>query len=107
MANDRADEFLSRLADNNPELVERLIGRQLQNIEESGLDPKLHSLVRLASLVTLGAPAASFAWQVSLALESGASADEISGVLVAVTPTAGLPRVVAAAPEVAAALAAH
>jgi alkylhydroperoxidase/carboxymuconolactone decarboxylase family protein YurZ len=37
---------------------------------------------------------------VSLALESGATVDEIAGVLVAVAPTAGLPRVVQAAPEI-------
>jgi 4-carboxymuconolactone decarboxylase len=105
MAADPTDQFLARLADNNPELVERLVGRQLENIAESGLDPKTHALVRLATLVAIGAPRASFAWQVSLAREAGASDDEIGGVLVAVAPTAGLPRVVAAAPHVAEALA--
>jgi alkylhydroperoxidase/carboxymuconolactone decarboxylase family protein YurZ len=42
---------------------------------------------------------------VSLAREAGASDDEIAGVLIAVGPTAGMPRVVAAAPLVAQALA--
>lgn len=101
---DRAEDFLSRLADNNPELVEAIVGRQLENIEASGLDPKLHALVRVASLISVGAPPASFAWQVSLAREAGATADEITGVLIAVGPTAGTPRIVAAAPEIAAAL---
>jgi|SRR5215207_6111672 len=104
MAIDRSEEFLSRLADNDPGLMERIVGRQVENIEESGLDPRTHALVRIASLVAVGAPAASFAWQVALAREAGASDDEIAGVLVAVSPTAGLPRVVAAAPHVAAAL---
>jgi alkylhydroperoxidase/carboxymuconolactone decarboxylase family protein YurZ len=106
MAIDRSDEFLTRLAEGNPELVERVIGRQVENIEESGLDPRTHALVRIATLVAVGAPAASFAWQVSLARESGASDDEIAGVLVAAAPTMGLPRVVAAAPHIAEALAA-
>jgi alkylhydroperoxidase/carboxymuconolactone decarboxylase family protein YurZ len=106
MAIDRSDEFLTRLAEGNPELVERVIGRQVENIEESGLDPRTHALVRIGTLVAVGAPAASFAWQVSLARESGASDDEIAGVLVAVAPTVGLPRVVAAAPHVAEALSA-
>jgi 4-carboxymuconolactone decarboxylase len=83
-----------------------VIGRQVENIEESGLDPRTHALVRIGTLVAVGAPAASFAWQVSLARESGASDDEIAGVLVAVAPTVGLPRVVAAAPHVAEALSA-
>ena len=36
---DPADDFLTNLAENDPELIERLVGRHLQNIEESGLDP--------------------------------------------------------------------
>jgi 4-carboxymuconolactone decarboxylase len=86
-------------------VIEDIVGRHLANIERSGLDPRTHALVRLASLITLGAPTASFTWQVALAREAGASDDEISGVLVAVAPTAGMPRVVAAAPAVAEALA--
>ena len=101
---ERAEQILTQMAESNPELIERLIGAQIQNIENSGLDPKTHALVRIASLISVGAPSASFAWQVSLARESGARADEIAGVLVAVAPTAGLPRVVAAAPEIADAL---
>jgi 4-carboxymuconolactone decarboxylase len=105
MATDeRADQILSQMADNNPDLIEGLMGVQLRNIENSGLDPKTHALVRIASLISVGAPPASFAWQVSLARECGATADEISGVLVAVAPTAGLPRAVAAAPQIADAL---
>jgi len=106
MAPDDSDQFLSQLAENNPELIQRVIGLQIENIEESGLDPRTHALVRIASLISVGAPAASFDWQVALALEAGASDDEIAGVLLAVAPTAGMPRVVAAAPLVAAALAA-
>ncbi len=101
----QTDAMLEQMAESNPELVEGLIGLQLQNIESSGLDPRTHALVRLASLITLGAPSASYAWQVSMARESGATAGDIAGVLVAVAPTAGLPRVVAAAPEIKAALA--
>ena len=101
---ERADEILAQMADNNPELIEGLIGAQIQNIENSGLDPRTHALVRLASLIAVGAPPASFAWQVALARESGATADDIAGVLIAVTPTTGVPRAVAAAPQIAEAL---
>jgi len=106
VSSQQADEMLEQMAESNPELVEGLIGLQLQNIENSGLDPRIHALVRLASLISVGAPSASFAWQVSMARESGATASDIAGVLIAVAPTAGLPRVVAAAPEIKAALAA-
>jgi alkylhydroperoxidase/carboxymuconolactone decarboxylase family protein YurZ len=104
---ERADEILGQMAESNPALIESLIGAHLQNIENSGLDPKLHALVRIASLISVGAPAASFAWQVALAREAGATADEIAGVLVAVVPTAGMPRAVGAAPEIAHALGAY
>jgi alkylhydroperoxidase/carboxymuconolactone decarboxylase family protein YurZ len=103
-ASDRADEILGQMAESNPALIDSLIGAQVQNIENSGLDPKLHALVRIASLISVGAPAASFAWQIALAREAGATADDITGVLVAVAPTAGMPRAVAAAPEIARAL---
>jgi alkylhydroperoxidase/carboxymuconolactone decarboxylase family protein YurZ len=102
---DRTDRMLEQMADDNPELMEGLVGLQVQNIENSGLDPKLHALVRLASLISVGAPPASFAWQLSLARKAGVSVDDIAGVLVAVAPTAGLPRVAAAAPTIKAVLA--
>ena len=102
MADDtRAEQILDQMAENNPELIERLIGSQIQNIENSGLDAKTHALVRIGALIAVGAPPASFAWQVSMAREAGATADEIAGVLVAVTPAVGLPRAVAAAPQIA------
>ena len=104
MAIDRSDEFLARLAENDPGMVERVIGRHVENVEESGLDAKTHALVRIGVLIAVGAPSASFAWQVALAREAGASEDEIAGVLIAASPAAGMPRVVAAAPHVAAAL---
>ena len=105
MASDRSEAFLNQLAENDPAAIEAIVGRHLENIQESGLDPRTHALVRLSSLITLGAPAASFGWQVALAREAGASIEDIAGVLVAVTPTAGTPRIVAAAAEIAAALA--
>jgi 4-carboxymuconolactone decarboxylase len=70
----------------------------------SGLDPKTFSLVKIGALVALDAAPASYMWQVKAALEAGASAQEILGVLAAVAPQTGMPRVVAAAPEIMVAL---
>lgn len=85
-------------------IIESLLAMQLGNIEDSGLDPKLHALVRIAALVAIDAPPASYMWQVGVALESGVTPDEILGVLIALAPTVGMARVVAAAPEIALAL---
>ena len=101
---DSSEEFLDQLAESDPEMIDRIIGQQVENVRESGLDPRTHALVRLGALVALGAPAASFDWHVSLARQGGATDDEIAGVLVAVGPVTGTPRVVGAAPKVAKAL---
>ena len=61
-------------------------------------------LVRLGALVALDASQSSFQWNASTALASGATVDEIVGVLIAVAQTVGLARVASAAPAVALAL---
>ena len=68
--------------------------------EATGLDGPTFALVKIAALVALDAPPASYAWQVANALEEGATAEEILGTLRAVAPQVGGPRVVAAAPEI-------
>ncbi|MGD0926003.1 MAG: carboxymuconolactone decarboxylase family protein [Streptosporangiaceae bacterium] len=72
--------------------------------EKSGLDARTFGLVKIAALVALDSPPASYLWQVSNALDAGASPAEILGVLRAVAPQVGGPRVVAAAPEIMVAL---
>jgi hypothetical protein len=52
----------------------------------------------------MDAAPASFVWQVSIALESGVTPDDIVGMLVAISPSVGMARIVAAAPEIAYAL---
>jgi 4-carboxymuconolactone decarboxylase len=70
----------------------------------SGLDARTFGLVKIAALVAVDAPPASYLWQVSNALDGGATPAEILGVLRAVAPQVGGPRVVAAAPEIMVAL---
>ena len=72
--------------------------------EKSGLDPRSYAMCKIAALVALDAPPASYVFQVALALDAGVSPNEILGVLRAVAPQVGGPRVVAAAPEIMVAL---
>jgi alkylhydroperoxidase/carboxymuconolactone decarboxylase family protein YurZ len=67
---------------------------------DSTLEPKTFALVKIAALVALDAPPASYLFQVQIALDAGATAREILGVLTAIAPQTGMPRVVAAAPEI-------
>jgi alkylhydroperoxidase/carboxymuconolactone decarboxylase family protein YurZ len=72
--------------------------------EGSGLDPRGYALVKIAALVAVDAPPASYLYQVDEALQAGATPKDILGVLAAIAPQIGIPRVVAAAPELMVAL---
>jgi 4-carboxymuconolactone decarboxylase len=72
--------------------------------QQSGLDARAYSLCKIAALVAVDAPPASYLFQVATALASGVTPNEILGVLHAVAPQVGFPRVVASAPEIVVAL---
>ena len=95
---------LKGIATSDASTLSSLLEVQLENIEQSGLDPRAHAFTRLGALVALDAAPASFIWQVKLALESGLTKEEIVGVLVALAPTVGLAKIVSTAPELAFAL---
>ena len=59
-------------------------------IEASGLDPKPHAMVTLAALLAVDAAQSSYNASTELALASGASLDEIVGILIAIAPAIGL-----------------
>ena len=80
-------------------IIESAVGLREAHLEATGLDPRTFALVKIAALIALDAPPASYAWQVPNALADGASPEDLLGVLRAVAPQVGGPRVVAAAPE--------
>jgi alkylhydroperoxidase/carboxymuconolactone decarboxylase family protein YurZ len=91
---------LSGIAVGDADILETAIGLREFGREATGLDGRAYSLVKIAALVALDAPPASYAWQIANALEEGASPEDILGVLRAVAPQVGGPRVMAAAPEI-------
>ena len=68
------------------------------------LDAKTAALVRLGALAAIGSPAAGLERGTTRALAAGASADEITDVLLAIASVAGFGRAVDAVPGVADAL---
>ena len=96
----RTADSLEAFAVAEPAMLEKLLKMQLENLEESELDPRAYALVKLATLIAIDAPPASYIMQVTFALEAGVTPDEVLGVLIAAAPQVGIPRVVAAAPEV-------
>jgi alkylhydroperoxidase/carboxymuconolactone decarboxylase family protein YurZ len=97
-------QTLSGVATGDVSLLEELLGVREAQSASSSLDTRTFALVKIAALIALDAPPASYAWQVANALEEGASAEDILAVLLAVAPQVGGPKVVAAAPEIMVAL---
>ena len=68
------------------------------------LDARTTALVRIAALIASSAPAASMRSAIDDAVAAGVSLSEIMAVLDSIVGVVGLPRAVAAAPRIAAAL---
>ena len=101
---DSTRDLLTELARNNPELILEGLEAREDWQRKSGLDPRSFSLVKIAALVALDAPPASYLWQVGNALDAGCTPEELVGVLHAIAPQVGMPKIVAAAPELMVAL---
>ncbi len=97
-------QTLSGISAGDVDVLERAIGLRELNREGSNLDPRTFALVKIAALIALDAPPASYAWQVAAALDDGVTPEDILGVLRAVAPQVGGPKVIAAAPEIMVAL---
>jgi alkylhydroperoxidase/carboxymuconolactone decarboxylase family protein YurZ len=81
---------------NETPVLDLLSSMTLASIEASGLEPETLMLVRIAALVAVDAPPASYLWNLGAAGEVGVGADEVQSVLAAVAPIVGTPRVVSA-----------
>ena len=90
---------LAELALGDPELLGESLELRAELQRRSGLDPRSFALVKIAALMALDAPPASYLWQVGTALDAGVTPEDLIGVLGAIAPQIGLPKVVAAAPE--------
>jgi 4-carboxymuconolactone decarboxylase len=101
---DATSEALASLALGDPELLGEGLQLRQELQDRSGLDPRSFALVKVAALIALDAPPASYLWQVGNALDAGVTPEELVGVLRAIAPQVGLPRIVAAAPELMVAL---
>jgi alkylhydroperoxidase/carboxymuconolactone decarboxylase family protein YurZ len=96
-------EILRRLAIVDEDVVKDA-GLGLDPSDTSALDARTVALMRVGAVVAIGSPEVCLEWSTSRALAAGATEDEITDVLLAIAPVAGLSRVVAAVPGLAAAL---
>jgi 4-carboxymuconolactone decarboxylase len=93
-------DALAGLSSGDLSLLAEAVDLRGHQREAAGLDSRTFALVKIAALIALDAPPSSYLWQVPNALDEGASAEDILGVLFAVAPQVGGPRIVAAAPEI-------
>lgn len=97
-------QTLSGIATGDTTMLEEAMELREAQLDRTGLDSRTFALVKIAALIALDAPPASYAWQIANALGEGVTPEDILGVLRAVAPQVGGPRVVAAAPEIMVAL---
>ena len=71
------------------------------SLENSDLSLREFMMVRIAALAAVDAPAASYAFNVEAAADSGITLDDVEDVLVAVAPIVGTARVISAAAAIA------
>ncbi len=74
------------------------------SIEATNLDGRTLMLVRIAALVSVDAPPASYLLNLGAAGESGVDADQVQDVLTAIAPIVGTARVASAADKMVRAL---
>jgi len=97
-------EMLGALTLGDPDLLAAGLEVRAQFQAKSGLDARSFALVKLAAIMALDAPPASYLWQVANAIDAGATPEDLVGVLIAIAPQIGGPKLVAAAPELMVAL---
>jgi alkylhydroperoxidase/carboxymuconolactone decarboxylase family protein YurZ len=67
------------------------------SLEHNSLALRELMLVRIAALIAVGAPPASYLANAGAATDSGITAEDIQGVMIGIAPVVGTPRVVSAA----------
>jgi alkylhydroperoxidase/carboxymuconolactone decarboxylase family protein YurZ len=104
VVDDATRDALLGLAMGDIDVLKEAVDIREAEQQSSGLDPATFGLVKIGALIALDSPPASYLWQIANALDAGATATEIFGVLRAVAPQVGGPKIIAAAPEIMVAL---
>lgn len=83
-------------SDDTP-ILDLLAKMTADSLEATDLDGQTLMLVRIAALVSVDAPPASYLMNLGVAGEAGVDADQVQSVLAAVAPIVGTTRVISAA----------
>ena len=81
---------------NETPVLDLLASMTADSVAASSLDPATLVLVRIAALVAVDAPPVSYLLNLRAASEVGLDAEQVRGVLAAIAPIVGTPRVASA-----------
>ena len=85
-------------------VLDTLAAMTAESVARCGLDPNSLLAARIAALVAVDAPAASYLMHVGPAVDAGVTIEQVQDILVAVAPIVGAPRTVSAGAKIAEAL---
>lgn len=77
-------------------VLDTLIDLTAASAEHNSLSPRELMLTRMAALIAVDAPPASYLANAGAAQDSGITAEDVQGVMIGVAPVVGTPRVVTA-----------
>ena len=83
------------MSDDNP-VLDTLVDVTAASIDHNTLSARDFMLARVAALIAVDAPPISYIANASAIEQSGITADDIQGIMIAVAPVVGTPRVMAA-----------
>ena len=89
---------------NERPLLDTVLAMTSASLERANLVDRELMLVRLAALAAVDAPASSYLLNLGAAVDVGLTLEDVQGVLIAIAPIVGSPKVVTAAGTIAAAL---
>jgi alkylhydroperoxidase/carboxymuconolactone decarboxylase family protein YurZ len=92
------------MAEEENPVLDTLVGITTASLDHANLDAREQMLARIAALVAVDAPPASYLLNAGSAMDVGITLEDVQGILIAVAPVVGTPRVVAAASNLAQAL---
>jgi alkylhydroperoxidase/carboxymuconolactone decarboxylase family protein YurZ len=83
------------MSTDNP-VLDTLTDMTAASVDHNSLSPREFMIARLAAMVAVDAPPISYFVSASAIEESGLTAEDIQGVMIAVAPVTGAPRVMSA-----------
>ena len=96
----KVEDHLRRIARSDDKEIETMVGMRQGLKDVTQLDNRSFALVKIAALIAVDAPPASYMWQIGNAIAEGVTPEEVLGTMWAVAPQVGGPRLISAAPEI-------